>query len=358
MFTIILWCFHLHNPKTSILEGLKAIDWAGTVTLIGGTLCVLLGLDFGGVSYAWSSPTVFCLVILGVLTLCMFVAVQWRYARYPLMPLRLFGTRRGAASLVAAACQAACYIAGAYYLPLYFQGALGCTPLLAGVYVLPYAISLAVSAALAGWLFTLTGRCYPYIQLGFAVTVLGFGLFIDLDSRVSWPKIITFQLLAGIGLGPNFEGLLVILQNSINARDIATATSTNAFFRLLSEGVSIVVGGVIFQNTMQQKEPDLERLLGMTTANLLAGNSAAANIPLIQHLAKEQAEVVRGAFRDALCNMWIAYTTIAVLGLFMTLIIRDEKLSEQVEVILPGLEAEEERWKIEHERRKLKAGCT
>jgi hypothetical protein len=44
---------------------------------------------------------------------------------------------------------------------------------------------------------------------------LGFGLFIDFDVNSSWAKIIVYQIVAGIGVGPNFQAPLIALQSLV-----------------------------------------------------------------------------------------------------------------------------------------------
>ena len=53
--------------------GLKAIDWIGALLIVGGTLMILLGLQFGGVTYPWSSGAVVCLIVFGTVVLCAFI---------------------------------------------------------------------------------------------------------------------------------------------------------------------------------------------------------------------------------------------------------------------------------------------
>src|SRR5271156_5795894 len=122
----ILLCFflHLHNPKTPVWDGLKAVDWLGSLSIVGGTLMLLLGLEFGGVTYPWNSATVICLIVFGIFTGFLFILNEWKLARYPVMPLRLFKNRSNIASLGVCFCHGYVFIAGSYYLPLYYQAVL------------------------------------------------------------------------------------------------------------------------------------------------------------------------------------------------------------------------------------------
>lgn len=45
---LLLLCLDVHKPKASWRDGLLAIDWFGTVSVLAVTLMLVLGLDFGG----------------------------------------------------------------------------------------------------------------------------------------------------------------------------------------------------------------------------------------------------------------------------------------------------------------------
>jgi MFS family permease len=98
----------VHNPRTAFFDGIRAIDWAGSLAILGMTLMLLLGLNFGGDTFAWSSPTVICLIIAGCLMSLVFIYCEKRLAKYPLMPLGVF--QSNIPSFVIAFCQGAVYI--------------------------------------------------------------------------------------------------------------------------------------------------------------------------------------------------------------------------------------------------------
>ena len=91
----ILWVFlDVHNPKTQILPGLKAIDWYGCLALTAFMVTFLLGLNFGGHMLAgrmiaWSSPLVICLLVAGGVMAVVFILCE-RRAQLPLLPLEAF----------------------------------------------------------------------------------------------------------------------------------------------------------------------------------------------------------------------------------------------------------------------------
>lgn len=162
--TILLYFFlDLHNPKTPILEGLKAIDWIGSLAIIGGTLMLLLGLQFGGITYPWNSSTVICLIVFGLLVGGLFILYEWKYPRFPIIPIRVFNNMSNISSLGICFCHGFVFLAGNYYLPLYFQAVLGSSPILSGVYLLPFALSLSVVSSITGVFIKKTGKYLPPI---------------------------------------------------------------------------------------------------------------------------------------------------------------------------------------------------
>jgi MFS family permease len=99
-FVLLLLFLDVHNPRTKVLDGFKAIDWFGSLSILGLCLMLLLGLNFGGTTFPWNSPKVICLIVFGSLMSVFFIYSEKRLARYPLMPLSLFNHTSNIATLV------------------------------------------------------------------------------------------------------------------------------------------------------------------------------------------------------------------------------------------------------------------
>lgn len=356
---ILLFFFlHLHNPRTPAWEGLKAVDWAGSLLIVGGTLMLLLGLEFGGVAFPWNSPKVICLIVFGVVVAVLFVLNEWKFARYPVMPLRLFKHTSNIASLGVCFCHGFVFIAVSYYLPLYFQAVLGATPLLSGLYLLPFALSLSVVSAGTGIWIKKTGKYLIAILFGSIIFPLGIGLLIDLDVDKTWVKIIIIQIIAGIGVGPNFQSPLIALQTMVKPTDIATATATFGFIRNLSTSISVVIGGVVFQNEMERRHPSLVTSLGVGTANALKGGSAGSSVSLVNQLPPPQQVIARQAFFESLRTMWIMYVVFAGMGLLFSFFVGNQILSKEHQVTRTGLTEQEKVRKDRIDEEKAVGGTT
>lgn len=341
-FAILVFVLKLHNPRTPMKQGLAAVDWLGTVTIVGGTLMFLLGLELGGVTYPWNSPTVICLIVFGLVVAAIFVVIEWKVAKYPIIPMRVFTNRSNAAAFTVSAVHGFVFISGSYYLPLYFQAVLGASPLLSGTYVLPFTLVLALVSAATGIFIRKTGQYLPCIIFGMFFMTLGFGLFLDLEPQANWARIVIFQILAGIGTGPNFQSPLIALQTTVAPRDIASVTGTFGFIRQLFTAISIVIGGVVFQNSMQRQYPQLLATLGPDLANLLSGANAGASVGVVAALPGAKGDVARAAYWTSLRTMYIMYVGFAGLGLAASFLVRPRKLSKEHQEHKTGLKGMEE----------------
>jgi hypothetical protein len=192
---------------------------------------------------------------------------------------------------------------------------------------------------------------YPII-LGFVLMTLGYGLFIDLAANSSWAKIILYQVVAGVGVGPLFQAPLIALQSLVPRGDIATATATFQFVRNFATAISVVIGSVVFQNIINSKQGTLIAALGPESASRLKGFSAGAEVGFINNLPSEQRNIAREVFAKSFRNMWIMYMAFSVVGLFLAFLITRQDLSQKHERVSTGLAFEEEKRKEREFKRK------
>ncbi|KAF7714240.1 Uncharacterized protein PECH_000041 [Penicillium ucsense] len=342
-FSLVILFFFLsiESPKTPLLAGLRSIDWAGTFLIIGGTLMFLFGLEFGGVNYPWKSATVICLIVFGIVVWALAMFAEYKLARYPIIPPRLFNEWYNILVLMVCFCHGFVFIAGAYYLPFYFQTVLLASPILSGVYTLPMVLSLSFVSAATGIIMKKSGRYRELIIGGLFLMTLGFGLFIDLKPYASWPRIVIFQLIAGCGVGPNFQAPLVAFQANIRPADMATATATFGFVRQLATSMSVVLGTVIYQNIIGGRRDVIVAAIGPERAAAISASFAGASKDLIESLNESQRRVVLDSFTFALSRMWIFYTAVAGVGFILSLFIVPRELSKNHTIRKTGLEEQE-----------------
>ncbi|KIW08918.1 uncharacterized protein PV09_00836 [Verruconis gallopava] len=338
-FFLLLLFLDVHNPKTRMVDGLKAIDWAGSLSILAVTLMVLLGFDFGGETFPWTSPKVICLLVFGSFAILIFIFSEKRFAKYPLMPLFLFKNRSNVAALVVTLIHGIVFIAGEYYLPLFIQSTRGADPIYSGILVLPLNLAEAIAGILCGILMHHFHTHKEPILCGTLLMTLGTGLYINLDWSSPITKLILFELLGGFGIGLLFNPPIIAIQNEVPQEHVATATSTQAFVRTMANAIGVVIGGIIFEHSMTERYSDLVRAgLPENLLTSLSGEKAAANVGLVRiiHDAK-QAQAVKAAFAHSLRNMFIFYTCCAVLAVIAAFFVRGSRLSEVHQETRTGL---------------------
>jgi hypothetical protein len=317
----------VETPKTPLIEGLCEMDWLGTIAIVGATVIFLLGLGYGGLAYPWSSVTVVSIIVSGVVTLFVFLLIEWKVAKYPVIPLRLFRSTSNVATFGVAYIHGAISIADLYYLPLYFQSVLGASALLSGVYLLPIAVTLCVASTLTGVYISKTGRYRPPIYFGLIMSSIGHGLYINLQTYASWPRIIIYQIISGIGLGPVVQAPIIAVFSLTKPEDIASAAATVFFMRDIATAMSIVFGGIIFQSRMAAHSRELDAVLPPDMAAALTQGDATASTKLIQLLPDAQKQLVYRAYNSSLSMEWIFYTALSGVALLLSLLISKQTLS-------------------------------
>jgi hypothetical protein len=195
---------------------------------------------------------------------------------------------------------------------------------------MPITTTEAIIGVIVGFIIHRTGRYLELIYAGVILMTIGNGLYILFSTKSSLAEIITFQIVAGLGAGLLFQPPLLALQALLPQDDIAMATSTLSFMRNLATSLSVVIGGVLFQNSMDIRVPSLSTppiSLPSNITNLLVGGDAAANVFLVSVIQDPaQRAAVREAYAWSMRNMWIMYTGISALAVVASLFIKKHHL--------------------------------
>jgi hypothetical protein len=273
---------------------------------------ILLGLNFGGSTYPWSSPKVICLIIFSVSIFAIFIFHSAKLTKSPIIPLHKFTSASAISSLSLCFTHGIVFMGVSYYLPLYFQTVLETSPLQSGVYMLPFIITMTITSGLTGLYIMKTGHYLPAVYLGIILTPLGVGLFITFPLATHRIKLNIFQIIGAVGLGLNFEGPLLALQAVVGNHDVTMATATFGYIRSMSNAFSIVIGGVVFSNVMARQRGQLGGVLGDEIAEQLTGGDAAANVGVIDGLSESEKVVVKMALLKAVRAMWILVSLVVL----------------------------------------------
>ncbi|XPT03484.1 hypothetical protein M3J09_012576 [Ascochyta lentis] len=292
---------------------LRRIDYVGSFIFIGSTTSFLIPLSWGGVSYAWSSWRSLVPLIIGAVGLVVFVIWEERYAEEPLIPLRIVKNRSAAVNYLGGFLQGLVLCCLLYYLPLYYEGVLGYSPIVSGVALFPETFTVAPAAGTVGFLVTKTGRYRWAIWGGWFMATLGSGLIVLLDVDTSIPAWIFLTLVGGIGLGMLFPSIMFGIQAATPEIDVAAAVSLFTFVRMFGQAVGVAVGGVIFQN--QVKKQILSHPLIASHAQQYA-QDASSLVQIIKAMPQGQEKHdLQTSYAAALRVVWALMCGLCFLGL-------------------------------------------
>ena len=164
---------------------------------LGGALTATLGLSaivFGIVrtdSSGWGDPTTLLSIGVGIVLLLVFLVLEGRIAKAPLMPLPLFRSRQLSAANTILAAVGGSTFAMWFFLSLYLQEVLGYSAIKTGLVFLPMTLALVVFSTVAS---KITIRFGPKRLLVLGMTALAIGL--------AW--------LSDIGVHPDYFGELLL----------------------------------------------------------------------------------------------------------------------------------------------------
>jgi EmrB/QacA subfamily drug resistance transporter len=260
------------------------LDPVGVVLLGAAVLALLLPLVETGHGGAATGRTVSpWLALAGAALLVGFVAWErWVAGRghSPLVDLRLFAVP-GYASGATVATLYFCAFTGIFFvLTIYFQRALGYSPLLAGVAVTPFAVGSGVTSFIGGRLVARFGRAL--VTLGLLLVVAGLAatdivLAVAQGPATGWYTAAPL-LLAGIGSGTVISPNITLTLADVPVPRAGTAGGVLQTGQRIGTAAGIALVGTVFFNELSARAPHgaAAVALGVATALTILALLASA----------------------------------------------------------------------------------
>jgi EmrB/QacA subfamily drug resistance transporter len=270
--------------------GRVKIDFLGAVLLMSAIVALLLVTSWGGMEFAWTSPTILGLIAAGIVLLLLF-ALQELRAPEAILPPRLFAN---SIFVVANALTFACSMAqvGAIvFLPLYLQIVHGVSASSSGVLLAPLMLGQQSGAFYAGQMMRRWNRYRIFALIGLPLATATFTAFTFMSAGTSTTLYTIGMIILGFGFGLCGPPLLIAVQNSVELRDMGAATSANAFFRSMGGSFGVALIGSILLAGLSQVPASGGSALG---ADILHGGAA-----MIAALPEAAREIVVAAFSQS-----------------------------------------------------------
>ncbi|WP_336085545.1 MDR family MFS transporter [Nocardia sp. SSK8] len=254
------WTLVRHFQE-SVTRQPRRIDYLGAILLTLGAGGLVLGLLEGGHAWAWRSPTSLAVFGGAALALLLFVVAETRAAQ-PILPLWVFTRRVVVAGAVAAVLGSALLFGFTTYVPLFNQGVLGSSALVAGLVTGALTLGWPLSAAQAGKVYLRFGFRACAV-LGSSVAALGAASTLLLDEHSELWQVAVSCFVVGAGMGLVATPTLIAAQTSARWSERGVVTSATMFARSLGSAVGVAVFGALVNARLDDT--------GAATPDVLAG---------------------------------------------------------------------------------------
>ena len=326
------------------------IDWLGLVLMDVAAVAIVLVATWGGSEYAWSSPVIIGMGVVGLACLVAFVLAE-RRAVEPILPYEVMTNRTFVlATLMSMLCMGAMFGA-TLYLPTYLQMGYGYSATVSGLLLVPMTLGMLATGVFSGIAMSRTGHYKIYLIIGPIVAAAGTLGMSQLDVHSPVWLITLYATVMGAGIGFFFQLITTLVQNDVNPRHIGTATSGNNFFREIGLSLGVAAMGTAFSSGLKDNLSEKMRALLANAdpatlkqmaafSNVGGGKGTSGLTPaIVKTLPTPLRNVVVESYADALIPIFAYLVPTLLLAAVLGALFRKKELSTKAALQL--LEEEE-----------------
>lgn len=294
----------------SVREKIARLDIYGTVIFVPCIVCLLLALQWGGQTYAWSDGRIIALLTLFGVLLIVFVLIQFWQKESATVPLRIAKQRTIAAGAFYSFTIGSTFMMVIYYLSVWFQAIRGDSAIRSGYSTLPFILSLVVASIFSGALVGRIGYYNPSLIAGAILAPIGAGLLTLFKPTTGHPMWIGIQVLFGFGIGMGLQQTNIAAQTVLDKKDAPIGISLVFFGQSLGGTISVAIGQNILDNKL---------ISGLSKVNGISGqeiiNAGATGFRSL--VDEQQLREVLVVYNDAIIQVFygaVGYACAAILG--------------------------------------------
>jgi EmrB/QacA subfamily drug resistance transporter len=187
-------------PESRAEMAHRHLDLAGAVTVTAGLVALVFAL-VRTETYSWGSAQVLVPLAAAVVLIAVFLFLQARVSKAPLVPLHIFRSRSVSGGNVVMLMMFGALFGSWYFETLYMQHVLGYSPLQAGLAFLPQTLLIAAGAQVTARLVPKFGP-RPLILLGTLVAGGGLAWLSQISTGSTFvADLLGPYVLIGLGMG-------------------------------------------------------------------------------------------------------------------------------------------------------------
>jgi EmrB/QacA subfamily drug resistance transporter len=217
-----------------------SIDFGGAALFMAAIAALMMSLTYAGDDDVTRTSIAGAVFVVAVL----FFVLQERRAAEPMISFALWSRRPIAACNGATVLSGMILMGATTFLPMYVQGVLHRSPVVAG---------LALTMMMVGWPVGATLAAKSFHRIGLRPILIGGSIFIPVGAVLllllspgSSPLIAAFgSLIMGFGMGTSSVSSLVLIQEIVDAAQRGSATASNLFSRNLGSTLGATLFGAV-----------------------------------------------------------------------------------------------------------------
>jgi hypothetical protein len=331
-FVVVMRVLHLPHQRRD-----HRIDWPGALALIVSLVPLLIVAEQGR-TWGWDSGRALLCYAIGAVGLIAFIFAERAYQDDALLPLRLFRNRSFAVGSVGSIVLGAGMFGGILLLPQYLQIVHGSSPTVAGLQMIPLVAGIMTGAMSSGIAISKTGKykIFPLVGIAFIVTALvSMSFIVEADTSV-W-TLVPFMVLMGLGLGFNFQPVILAVQNAVSPREMGVATSSVTFFRQMGGTIGVAAFlSILFTrlptdigNAFTSAAATDPRVAQALQSGQLQAGGDLSDTSFIQDLPSFLATPFKVGFSNSLDAVFLVAAIVVAIGFFVLLFLPQVALSDK-----------------------------
>jgi EmrB/QacA subfamily drug resistance transporter len=339
-FIVVSRVLHLPHQRRD-----HRIDWPGALALIVFLVPLLIVAEQGR-TWGWTSGRALTCYAIGAVGFVLFLLAERAYGDEALLPMRLFRNRTFTIGGVGSVVMGAGMFGGILLLPQYLQIVHGSSATVAGLQMIPLVAGIMTGAMSSGIAISKTGKYKVFPLVGIALMVIALvsmSFVVTADTSV-W-TLVPFMVLLGVGLGFNFQPVILAVQNAVSPREMGVATSSVTFFRQMGGTIGVAAFlSILFTrlptdigNAIQDAAATDPRVAQALQSGQLQGGGDLSDTSFIQHLPDFLAQPFKVGFSTSIDTVFLIAAIVVAAGFFVFLFLPQVALSNK-----SGIQARQE----------------
>ncbi|KAF9111363.1 hypothetical protein BGX27_005032 [Mortierella sp. AM989] len=242
---------NLPASKGSFKDKIRRMDLLGAPLLMIAVTLILLPLSWGGNKYEWSDGVIIGLLCAGFAVSGIFLLVEWKVPKEPIVPLHLFKIRNLWVTYTSVFFSGMSYFGILFYAPIYFQVVKKESATIGGLEIVPFIFGIVFSSIFSGVWANKKGTFLFFLPLGYFIFAIGSAICLLFKSGSPHFVPVVAFIVCGIGMGFTMQTSMLAVQAAAEPKYMATVTALAQFMRSLGQVFGIAILGTVFNNKLK-----------------------------------------------------------------------------------------------------------